>query len=70
MTSNSIIWFLLDLKPSWQKKLLSQFEGNPCNISSQDVSKFTYLTLDEYISEWKMYQSNFLYSKYKFPSVI
>ena len=45
MTSNSIIWFLLDLKPSWQKKLLSQFEGNPCNISSQDVSKFTYLPL-------------------------
>ena len=22
----------------------------PCNISSQDVSKFTYLTLDKYIS--------------------
>ena len=27
--------------------------GHTCNISSQDVSKFTYLTLDKYISDEK-----------------
>ena len=63
---------------SWKSKGLSTGKlttppttDNSCDISSQNVSKFTYLTLDKYIWDEKCVNAqNILYSNYKLPSVI
>ena len=63
---------------SWKSKGLSTGKlttppttDNSCNISGQNVSKFTYLTLDKYIWDEKCVNAqNILYSNYKLPSVI
>ena len=51
--SSSILGVVLEYIILRHSLYVATNTGHTCNISSQDVSKFTYLTLDKYISDEK-----------------